>query len=304
VTVNLLEAVSISLTAEQCLSPINFEVVKLRRRQKYKRIKCHILVTYTTIIVKVLIHFYFYLFLVIILVERVSFIQKRLEELVKVIVPTHPIDIGAFTAKTLEEIIRESKNYFDVEFDDVRVYPIAQPRESSDIELLKDNEVVKKINLKTAVSGNIGVALRKLAKTIRDKEIGALAFFVLLYREENEADAKIIIAIIPSEVFFNYDISDIYEVIISKVEQKIEKEKYLRWQILAVNEAIELMRAKEAILAHDAAEKAKKIAEEARDEAKKAREEAEKAKKIVEELKGEVKKIYEIVRRVLEILEG
>ncbi len=191
------------------------------------------------------------------MVEKVSFIQKRLKQLIRVIIPPHPIDIGRFTAIVMEKAILESRDELGIDFDKVNVYPGAQPKESSDIEFIKNGEIIARINLKTAVSGDIKVALRRLAKSIRGKEIGAVAFFALFYKNDKDkkVDTKMVIALIPGDVFDYYEISDIHEVILTKVDEKIHREGYTKMEILAINEAIELLRTYEVIITREAVEK-------------------------------------------------
>ncbi|MGQ4892415.1 MAG: hypothetical protein ACP6IP_08010 [Candidatus Njordarchaeia archaeon] len=229
--------------------------------------------------------------------ERVSFIQRRLEQLIKVAIPPHPIDVGKFTVKALERAILEAKDELGYDFDRVVVYPGAQPRESSDVELIKNGETVARINLKTAVSGDLKVALRKLARSLRGKETGAVAFFALFYKNDDVADTKLVIALIPGEVFDYYEISDIYDAILLKVDEKIRKKNYVRMEILAVNEAIEFIRAYEAIVARE-------TAEEAREEAKKAREVAEEAREEAKKANSGISQIHDILREILKRLEG
>ncbi len=245
------------------------------------------------------------------MVEKINFIQKQIEQLIRVLIPSHPIDIGKFTTKTLEDLIKSVKNEIGFDFEEVRVYPGAQPKESSDIELIKNGEIVAKINLKTAVSGDIKVALRKLAKSIKGKEIGAVAFFALFYKDNDNVDVKMVIALIPGETFDYYEIPDIYSAIQAKIDEKIRKERYVKVETLAVNEAIEFLRAYESIITREMVEKSKEEIRMFRMEIKEVKEETKKVRMEIKEIKEEMRsnnenlmKIYGVLREILKHIKG
>ncbi len=223
----------------------------------------------------------------------------------------YPIDIGKFTTKMLEEILPKYKDELGIDFSDIIVYPGPQPRESADIELIKDNEIVGRINVKTSVTGDLRTTLRKLVSTIKTGELGAVIIFTLCYKDEENAEVRLIIALIPEEILKHYRIEDIMETIYEKMDAKAKEEHFSKIEPLALNDALELERTrtaleardmaevagKEARKAREMAEEARKAADEAREEAKKAYEMAEKAKKAADEAREEAKKAYEMAEK-------
>ena len=226
------------------------------------------------------------------------FIQETIRKLIKIIVPKHPIDIGKFTVRLLKDILLEHKDELGLDFDDIIIHPGPQPRESADIELIKGNKITGKINVKTAVSGDLKVALRRLVDTIKAGESGIIIITSLFYKNREDVEAKMIIIYMPEELLKYYKTSDIYDVILEKIEEKITKEGYKKAEFLALNEALELERTKLSVEAKEEASEAKKLAEEARDEAKKAREEASEGKKLAKEAKDEIKEVRKIVEKL------
>jgi len=186
--------------------------------------------------------------------------------------PPHPIDIGKFSTRSLDVILRDLREELQLDFDEIIVHPGPQPRDSADIELFKQGRIIGKINVKTAVSGDLKATLRKLTDSIRTGEMGAIILFALCYRDEEHVDTKMIIVLLPEDVFKYYKLPDVYEVLQEKIRNKAKTENYIRIEFLAVNDAIELIRAKEAILARDMAEAAYNAVKEAKEESKKTKE--------------------------------
>ena len=236
------------------------------------------------------------------MIKDLHIIQKELDESIKIIIPAHPIDIGKYTTRTLKYILLESKDEIEIDFDDVRTYPGQQPRESMDIELLKNKMVVAKLNVKTSVSGILESTLRKLIVSTRRGCIGTLVLFALFYEDEDKAIPKLIIIMVPEDVLRFYRQIMIEDAIRTKLEQKIKKENYSKYEILAFHDAIEIERLRGSIEAKEMAEEAKKSAMEAKKMAEEAKEiviktreefrkEIRETKKDIEEIKENIKDI-------------
>ncbi|MHA1608069.1 MAG: hypothetical protein ACTSWP_11155 [Candidatus Freyarchaeota archaeon] len=246
----------------------------------------------------------------------VKLVQKELRELVRVVLPPHPVDLGKFTTVILGRVLKDVKKELGLDFDELEVHPGPHPRESADIELIKEGVISRRINVKTCVSGDLKVTLRRLVDSIRLGEDGAVVVFALCHKGKS-VEARMIIALIPEEALRKYGSLEIYDVIQGKIKEKTVKEGYDVIEPLAVNDAIELERARTAIEAYDHANKAYKEVKEAKEESKKIREEArqarEEARKAYEEARHareearqareEARKAYEEARHAREIIE-
>ncbi|MHA1230317.1 MAG: hypothetical protein ACTSPQ_06690 [Candidatus Helarchaeota archaeon] len=228
------------------------------------------------------------------MIKDFHLIQKDLYDSIKIVIPTHPIDIGKFTTKSLKSILFDEKKELEIDFDDIRIYPGQQPRESMDVELIKNKEIVGKLNVKTAVSGNLESTIRKLISSTKRGCIGTLILLSLFYKNEKNIIPKMIIILIPEDILSFYRPTMIEEAIRSKLDQKIKKEKYNKYEILAFNDAIEFERVRDTIRAVEIAIESKEItsqifnlATEAKKEATEAKKEAMEAKKEATEAKKE-----------------
>ncbi|MEX2689966.1 MAG: hypothetical protein ACP6IQ_04990 [Candidatus Njordarchaeia archaeon] len=238
------------------------------------------------------------------MIRDVTLIQEALRKLIRVVMPPHPIDIGKFSTRSLDVILRDLREELQLDFDEIIVHPGPQPRDSADIELFKQGRIIGKINVKTAVSGDLKATLRKLTDSIRTGEMGAIILFALCYRDEEHVDTKMIIVLLPEDVFKYYKLPDVYEVLQEKIRNKAKTENYIRIEFLAVNDAIELIRAKEAILARDMAEaaynavkEAKEMANKAYNAAKEAKEESKKTKEALNKLENKVDRILDLLSK-------
>ena len=92
----------------------------------------------------------------------IRLVQKPLSELIKVVFVQHPVDLGRFTVRLLGDILPDIKDELELEFDRIEIYPGPQPRGTGDIELFKEGKIVGRISVKTAVSGDLKVAFRKI----------------------------------------------------------------------------------------------------------------------------------------------
>nr|HDO81231.1 hypothetical protein [Candidatus Bathyarchaeota archaeon] len=227
---------------------------------------------------------------------EVKLFQRELKELVRVTLPSHPVDLGKFTTLILGDILKDDKvkKELGLNFDDLKVYPGPQPRESADIELLRNGEIIGMINVKTCVSGILKAALRKLKSSIRTGEDGAVIMFALCQKGES-TEARMIIALIPEKALKSYETLDIQDVIQSKIREKAEKEGYNTINLLAANEAIEIERLKIAVKSEEKAERAYEAAaktrEEVMGEVKRVMGELQQVREEVKQVMGEVKHI-------------
>ena len=229
--------------------------------------------------------------------KSIRLIQREISRLIRMAMVTYPIDLGKFTVRSLEKILKKVKRDLELDFDDIKVYPGAQPRESADIELYLRGKLIKKISVKTAVSGNLETTLRRLRTDKKIDEDGILVAFALAMKNETPVATKMIIFYIPATIIDGYPLPDILLALRSKIEEKAKKENYDSLDLIAINEAILFEQAYQSIIA-------KEIAEEARDEARKAKDEARRAREIAEEAKDEARKAREIAEEILKLLKS
>ncbi len=251
-------------------------------------------------------------------------LQREIGDLIKVAMASYPIDLGKFTVRSLRKILPRAKDELGLEFDEIIVYPGPQPRESADIELYVNGELVKKISVKTAVSGNLEVALRRLRRSIKINEDGLLIAFGVAIREEKPIETKMLMIYIPAQIIQQYVSQEILLIVEGKLQEKIRKEKLDSIDLIALNEAIQFEQAYRSILAQETAEQArdeakqakklveeardearqaKELAEEARDEARQAKELAKEAKELAEEARNEARQAKELAKEAKELAE-
>jgi len=238
------------------------------------------------------------------LFKKIELVQEELKKLIKLAISVSPIDLGRFTVNTLKNIFFEVKEELGLDFDDVKIHPAAQPRESSDVEFIKDDIIIQKLNVKTAVTGNLRNTIRNLIRSLRANESGAIIFSVIFFKEENmrNPDVKLVIVILPEKIFNLYGPLSIEDAIKSKLELKLEKKGYKKYEIFALNEAIALERLKIAVIALENSEASLKEATEARKEAAEARKEAAEARKEAAEARKEAIKANKNTEEIMKEL--
>lgn len=229
--------------------------------------------------------------------REIKIYQKPLSELIKVVFISHPVDLGKFSVRILEDIILEHKNEFDFQFDEIKIYPSQQPRESGDIELFYKNKVVRRISVKTDVAGNLKRTFKKILKDLRRHgQDGMLVTFYTCEKEKNIEDVLLILVYMPQECLF-YNAPEVFDEIQYKFDEKANREKCKKLRALAVNEAIQFEMLYKAVVNEEIAREARDTAREARDTAKKAKEMAEEAYKEAHETKKMVKQILDILKK-------
>ncbi len=229
------------------------------------------------------------------LLTGVVLIQKRVEELVRIAVVEHPIDIARFTTMMLKEILPKAKEQLGLEFDNIVIYPGPQPRESADIELYRDGILVHKINQKTCVSGDLKTTIRKLKEAIKPWEEGIITAFIEFTDRNGNEKVRTVIFYIPGHIARALTVGELDQILVGKIEEKMIEEGYTGYHIIEVTSALALWRAKQALMAREKAEEAAKEAKEAREraeeaakEAKEARERAEEAVVVLKDLLGSI----------------
>ena len=223
-------------------------------------------------------------------------LQREIGELIRVVMTSYPIDLGKFTVRSLGKLLPRFRDQLGLNFDRVVVYPGPQPRESADVELYLNDELVGKINVKTAVSGDLETALRRLKKSVKSGEDGLLVAFGIGIRGENPVETKMLMIYIPSRIIQEYTSSEILLVIEEKLAEKMKKEKLDSIDLIAFNEALQFEQAYRSLMALETAKKAKELAKQARNEAKE-------AKELAREARDEAREIKELVEKVLKKLE-
>ena len=211
----------------------------------------------------------------------VVLIQKRVEELVRIAVVEHPIDIARFTTMMLKEILPKAKEQLGLEFDNIVIYPGPQPRESADIELYRDGILVHKINQKTCVSGDLKTTIRKLKEAIKPWEEGIITAFIEFTDRNGNEKVRTVIFYIPGHIARALTVGELDQILVGKIEEKMIEEGYTGYHIIEVTSALALWRAKQALMAREKAEEAAK-------EAKEARERAEEAVVVLKDLLGSI----------------
>ena len=227
----------------------------------------------------------------------IKVVQRDLLKLIKIAVSEHPIDLSKFLVKVLEKILPEVKDQLGIDFDDVKVYPGPQPRESADIELFKDGNLIMRINEKTCMSGDLRVTIRRLKRSLRYKEEGLVIAFVL-FEKEDKADLRMLIVLIPQEVIRKVRTEDIDEYIREFLLEKTFKEGYQDYHLIAFNEAVNLLRAYQTIVAAEKADAALKAVDEVKSAVHLAIKKAGAALKAVDEVKSAVSEIRKEVRQL------
>ena len=245
---------------------------------------------------------------------RVRVIQRSLRDIIKVIFIQHPIDIGKFTVLLLEDDLLKVRDELGIDFDDVIVYPGPQPRESGDVELLKNKKVVEKISVKTAVSGDVKVAFKKVWQDIKNGQNGMiLAIYTCKERETDKDVVKLIMIYLPKTVK-KYSYLDVYSEFKYMMTRKAERENCDKFMPLAINDAVQFEYLRKIMIIEEATEKAiaetkkvsdvtKKLSEAVKivsEEAKKASEEAKKAAKMTEETRDLVQEILKRLEKMQE----
>ena len=183
----------------------------------------------------------------------------------------------------MEEDFLKVKDKFEIDFDDVIVYPGPQPRESGDVELLKNKKVVAKISVKTAVSGDVKVAFRKIWQDIKNGQNGMiLAVYTCREKNSDKELLKLIMIYLPN-IVKKYDPMDVYSEFRYLMQRKAERENCDIFRLLAINDAIQFEYLRKTMQAELVAEKASQMAEKAYKESRKTRE-------LLEELLDYIKK--------------
>ncbi|MGQ4915249.1 MAG: hypothetical protein ACP6IU_10990 [Candidatus Asgardarchaeia archaeon] len=226
----------------------------------------------------------------------VKVIQRSLKDIIKVIFIQHPIDIGRFTVQILEDELPKIKDELGIDFDDILVYPGPQPRESGDIELYKDKKLIEKISVKTAVTGDVKVAFKKIWHDIVNGQNGLiLSVYTCRQKDTSKEVIKLILIYLP-KIVAKYDQLDVYSEFRYMMERKAEKEKCIVFRPLAINDAIQFEYLRRILTAEDAAKNASDMA---RDASKKAKE----ASDITKEASKTAKEAYEMAKRAYEMAE-
>ena len=192
----------------------------------------------------------------------VKLAQEELARLIKVSMITSPVDLGVFTVRVLEDVLPKVAGELGLSFDYLEIHPGPQPRESADIELYYAGRIMTKISVKTAVTGELRNALKKLRQSLQPGEDGLIVLFAVAVKGE-EGEAKMLLIYMPWEVFERYGDGEILVEVERKIKEKAEREGLENLKPLALNEAILFDTAYKVILASEAAQDSLKAAQEA-----------------------------------------
>ncbi len=216
--------------------------------------------------------------------------QRKISELLDFLIVKEKIELGKATVEYLKSILPEIRDTLNIDFDDFRVNPGGHPTETANVELLKNRVVTAKITVKTAVSGNIRAAIKRMQQEKRYNEDGMLIFGLYCVRNEKEKDLVLGIVLIPRFVLYNEPRDAIYESILEKVKEKQKKEGYKEISVVAMNESTLLETAVGVRLNHKAIEENRKHLDAIEDRPAKIEEKV----KQIDEIKAQVKQIDEI----------
>jgi len=180
-------------------------------------------------------------------------IQRGLSELIREIYIMDPISIGEFTTKYLEDILPKHKEELGLDFDKLIVYPSQQPRESADIELYKEGRLIKKISVKTAVTGRIEPHIRALKKDAKNGMDGMLILYTKFQKNGKTLRVVMIVFLIDKSALINYPTRAIVSEISDRLERK-EIEEKVTIKIILINEALMFELAYNAIKSRELAE--------------------------------------------------
>lgn len=189
---------------------------------------------------------------------EVKLIQKELEMLVKVYISPTPVDIGNFSVFVIHDDVSRIGKELNIKFDRVRIFPGPQPRKSGDVEFFLNGKIIKKISVKTAVTGNIKLTLKKLWKDMRNKKQDGIILTVYLckkIRKEKEEDSASIVLIYLPYACNDYLLKDVYDTIIKKLKEKGEQENCDVFRPLAINDAVLFEHLKIAVITSNRVDK-------------------------------------------------
>ena len=164
-------------------------------------------------------------------------VQRKIAELLTFVVTGEKVEVGKSAVAYLRKILPEIKGELRLDFDEFEIHPGPHPRDTADIELIKNNAVIQKITVKTAVSADIKATIRRMQIEKRRYEDGLLIFG--LYCVKGDKKDKVLgLILIPRNVLYSEAVDAIYEAILGKVEEKKRKENYDEISIVAMNESI------------------------------------------------------------------
>ncbi|MGQ4892785.1 MAG: hypothetical protein ACP6IP_09910 [Candidatus Njordarchaeia archaeon] len=232
--------------------------------------------------------------------DSIKIVQERLSSLIKIALLPAPTELGRFTVRILEAMLPKYKDELGLDFDYMRIHTGAQPRDSGDIELYKDKNLVKRISVKTAVSGKISTALYKLWKDIVDGMDGIIIVFCFAKKGEGEEKAKMLLIYIPHETI-KYKKEEVLDEIEAKINERRIREGYVLLQPFAVNEALMFETVYKTTKLEEEMAKTREKTEEIYEEARKASEKAEKA---YEEAKEIRKELGDVKREISELVDS
>ncbi|MHA1370568.1 MAG: hypothetical protein ACTSWN_07605 [Promethearchaeota archaeon] len=113
------------------------------------------------------------------------------------------------------------------------------------------------MSVKTAVVGNIESTINKLRASKHTGEQGGIILGVGFYKSLDNVEVKLVLCLIPDQTLHSCDTHMIKDAILKQLDEKSSREGYIKYEVVALNDAIALARAKSAILAARAASDAK-----------------------------------------------
>ena len=235
---------------------------------------------------------------------NIKLIQKELKQLIKIYISSEPVEIGRFSVLLLKKDFEQLGKELNLKYDNIGIYPSAQPRESGDVEFLLGSKCVKKISVKTAVSGNIKSTFRKLWRDIRLKEQdGVIVTVYVCKRKDLKREiAKLILIYLPHECL-EYTPAEVYTVLMKELGKKGKRENCSEFTPLAINDAIQFEYLKMAVLTSESVDKLEKNIQIISSAVGSLKSDVSTLKSDVAEMKESQKKLDEKIDKLLSILE-
>ena len=224
--------------------------------------------------------------------------QKELNDAIKLAIAGDSLDVGKSIVYYAKLVLNndEVKKELNIDFDQLIINPAQHNPNKADIILLKKNKVVRKINAKTCVSGNLESTLISLRKTKRHDEDGLIIFGLMCAKSENVSKRILGTVFIDKDFLYTTSLSKLLSVIIQKLKQKQKEENCKELTTYSLNQLIAMEAAVSSIKAAESSIKAAEFSEKALNSSLIAKETAYEAKQAALEAKETTKEVAEFTK--------
>jgi len=210
--------------------------------------------------------------------------QKELSEAIRLAISGDSLEVGKSVVYYVKHVLTQEdvKKELKLDFDEIEIHPAQHSAYTADVVLLKKGKLVRMINAKTCVSGNLESTLNALRKSKRKNEDGLIIFGLACTKPDNSVRRILGMIFIDKKFLFSEPTENIMDTIISKLKKKQKDEGCKELTTYSLNQMIAMESLVNALKAFETAEKANKNAEMANKNAKLANKNAEKASKNAE----------------------